>query len=79
MEDTKQLLDKMQAVKQQYKGSEVTKARGVYTAAIVGAGLGFIYAFSKQYNLLTGAIVGAGVAAIAAHLILPSKEDFEDD
>lgn len=79
MQDGKELLNKVQSLKETYKEEAITKVKGVYTAAMIGAALGFLYAYSKKYNLLTGAIVGAGVAALAGHLFLPSKDEYEDE
>jgi hypothetical protein len=51
------------------------KTKGTVTGGFIGMGVGLLYGYTKQYNLVSSAFIGAIIGGVVSQLILPKIEE----
>lgn len=72
MATAKDILDNVRSMKDVDTTSGLSK-KGVYTASLIGAGLGVGIGYSRKYNLLISAFIGAAIFGVTANYFIKKK------
>lgn len=75
MAEARQLIDKLKDLKSKSDSMATKRMKGTVSGGFIGMGVGLLYGFAKNYNLVSSAFLGAILGGVVSHLILPKNEE----
>ena len=79
MSEARSIIENVKNLKSKSDSMSLKKTKGTITGGFIGMGVGLLYGFTKQYNLVSSAFVGAIIGGVLAQLILPKINQDEDE
>jgi uncharacterized membrane protein len=75
MSEARSIIDNVKQLKSKSDSMALKKTKGTVTGGFIGMGVGLLYGYTKQYNLVSSAFIGAIIGGVVSQLILPKIEE----
>lgn len=75
MAEARDLIEKVKDLKSKSDSMATKRMKGTVSGGFIGMGVGLLYGFAKNYNLVSSAFLGAILGGVVSHLILPKNEE----
>ena len=75
MSEARNIIDNVKNLKSQSDSLSLKKTKGTITGGFIGMGVGLLYGYTKQYNLISSAFVGAIIGGVLTQLILTKIDE----
>jgi hypothetical protein len=75
MAEARDLIEKVKELKSKSESMATKRTKGTISGGFIGMGVGLLYGFAKNYNLVSSAFLGAILGGVVSHLILPKNDD----
>jgi len=75
MAEARDLIEKVKELKSKSESMATKRTKGTISGGFIGMGIGLLYGFAKNYNLVSSAFLGAILGGVVSHLILPKNEE----
>ncbi|MFY8161482.1 MAG: hypothetical protein ACOVNU_09145 [Candidatus Kapaibacteriota bacterium] len=79
MSEARNIIENIKNLKSKSDSLSLKKTKGSITGGFIGMGVGLLYGYTKQYNLISSAFVGAVIGVVLTQLLLPKIENDESE